>query len=439
MTERRRNSGLATRRQFLTAAAATPALTGAGAALARTPDPASLIAQDLERYIAFGEKRSGGAGDNACGVWMEQALAELGFETQRQTFSAPVFEPEACTLSCNGAVANLWAQPIVVPTPQQGLTAPLVRVDSHGQASHPLSGAIALVDLAHARWSSMFWPGVAAPVRAAFEGGARACVIITNGPTDKIIALNTDGREPLYDAPMALLAPEDAAPFLAAAHGGSSARLMLAGVSARRPAFNLMGRLDRGMGRWLVVSTPRSGWFTCAGERGGGVAAFLHMARWATANAPGHDLLFVCNSGHEYQYLGAEELLREHAPPPEQTAFWLHLGANFAARDWHDSVGGLQPLPGTDSQRYLVVSPSLLPAARANFSGLSGLEAPYSSDDLSAGELSNVLAAGYTQVAGIFGVHRFHHVRDDDARCVSANAVAETSFAFQRLLEQAVR
>ena len=439
MTETSGKAFDTTRRQFLTAAAASPMLTRTSAALAQTPDPATLIAQDLERYIAFGEKRSGSAGDTACGDWMEQSLAELGFETGRQTFSAPHFEPQACTLSCNGAVANLWAQPIVVPTPQEGMTAPLVRVDAHGQASHSLSGAIALIDLAHARWSSMFWPGVADPVRAAFEGGALACVIITNGPTGKMIALNTDGREPLYDAPMALLAPEDAAPFLAAAHDAFPAHLTLTGVSARRPAFNLMGQLNRGAGRWLVVSTPRSGWFTCAGERGGGVAAFLHMARWATANAPDHDLLFVCNSGHEYQYLGAEELLREHAPPPERTAFWLHLGANLAARDWHDSVGGLHPLPGTDSQRYLVVSPALLPAARTCFRGLSGLEAPYSSDDLSAGELSNVLAAGYSKVAGIFGLHRYHHVREDDARCVSADAVVETSFAFQRLLEQAVR
>lgn len=439
MTDPRPSTGFTTRRHFLTAAAAAPVLSQTGAALAQTPDAAALIRQDLERYIGFGEKRSGGDGDNACGDWMEQALAGLGFETRRQTFSAPHFEPQSCTLSCGGAQADVWAQPIVVPTPPEGLTAPLVRVDAQGRASHDLSGAIALIDLAHARWSSMFWPGVADPVRAAFQAGARACVIITNGPTGKVIALNTDGRAPLYDAPMALLAPKDAAPFLAAAHSASSARLTLSGVSARRPAFNLMGRLDRGAGRWLVVSTPRSGWFTCAGERGGGVAAFLHMARWATANAPGHDLLFVCNSGHEYQYLGAEELLREHAPPPEQTAFWLHLGANLAARDWHDSVGGLQPLPGTDSQRYLVVSPDLLPAARASFRHLSGLQAPYSSDDLSAGELSNVLAAGYRRVAGIFGVHRYHHVREDDVRCVSEDAVAETTFAFQHLLEQALR
>ena len=48
-------------------------------------------------------------------------------------------------------------------------------------------------------------------------------------------------------------------------------------------------------------------------------------------------------------------------------------------------------------------------------------------------------AAGYRNVAGVFGVHRYHHVREDDARCVSPDAVAETSFAFQRLLQEALR
>src|SRR5690606_40165850 len=95
------------------------------------------------------------------------------------------------------------------------------------------------------------------------------------------IALNTDGRQPLYEQPMALLAPNDAAPFYAAAHRGEAASLYVTGKGGRRSAFNLVGKLDRGRGRWLVVSTPRSGWFTCAGERGGGMAAWLHIARWA--------------------------------------------------------------------------------------------------------------------------------------------------------------
>src|SRR5690606_10713083 len=158
-------------------------------------------------------------------------------------------------------------------------------------------------------------------------------------------------------------------------------------------AFNIIGRLDRGKGRWITISTPRSGWFGCAGERGGGIAAWLDLARAAPALLPDHDLAFLCNSGHEYENLGAEASLKAVAPKPTETHFWLHLGANVAARDWHEGLFGLAPLSGADSQRYLVASPPLLPAARRLFAGLAGLENPYSSEALSAGELTAIIAA----------------------------------------------
>ncbi|MEZ5892507.1 MAG: hypothetical protein R3C58_05090 [Parvularculaceae bacterium] len=427
----------ATRRRFLTGVAAAPVVSSFAHAAAVTGD-ASRVAEDLQRYISFGVKQSGGAGDKACGAWLEDELKQSGFATSRQYFSAPWFEASQAEIAVDDMRAQLWPQPIVQTTPEQGVTAPLVRVDPNGLASAPLNGAIALVDLPFGRWSSMFWDAVRKPVKAAFDGGAAVIIIITNGPSGKVIALNTDGRHPLYDKPMALMAPDDAAPFLAAAMAGKNARVTLTGKGGRRQAFNLVGRLDRGKGRWLAVSTPRSGWFTCAGERGGGVAAWLHIARWASRVARDYDLVFVCNSGHEYQYLGAEELLKNVAPDPAKTAFWLHLGANVAARDWHDAVNGRRPLPGTDAQRYLVVSRELLEVARAEFAGLAGLEAPYASDDMSAGELTNVIKAGYSPVAGVFGVHRFHHVAEDDERCVNAEAVAATTMAFQRLLERAL-
>ncbi len=342
----------ATRRLFLKASATLPLMATAQAS-AQASRPASedvtgAIARDLQRYVEFGIKQSGSTGDDACGAWLEEELVAAGFRTERQTFSAPWFEAREAHLSCGEVQANVWPQPIVQTTPDGGLLAPLVRVDSHGQSDRSLDGSIALVELAHARWSSMFWPGVAGPVRAAFEAGALACVIITTGPSGKVIALNTDGRSPLYDRPIALLAPDDAAPFLAAAQSGENCRLTITGQGGRRPAFNLVGRHERGHGRWLVVSTPRSGWFTCAGERGGGIAAWLHIARWASRTSLPFDLAFVCNSGHEYQYLGAEELLHSVAPAPQDTAFWLHLGANLAARDWHSGVGSRRALPGTD-------------------------------------------------------------------------------------------
>ncbi len=68
--------------------------------------------------------------------------------------------------------------------------------------------------------------------------------------------------------------------------------------------------------------------------------------------------------------------------------------------------------------------------------GLAGLEAPYASDVLSAGELSEVIAARYGTVVGVFATHRYHHVAGD-ARCVTPRNVVAAAMAFQRFLTQA--
>ncbi|WP_447763984.1 hypothetical protein [Sphingopyxis panaciterrae] len=425
-----------TRRGFLAGAGAMPLTAAAVSVEGRE---AASIADDLARYMGFGSKQSGGAGDAACGHWLASELEAAGFAVEKPVLSVPYFDPARCEIGVGEVCAPLWPQPIVIPTPDAGVSGPLVRVDGTGRADAPLAGAIALVDLPYNRWSSALAKPVREPVDAALAAGAKAVVAITNGPTGKVIALNADGRAPMFAGPVGLLAPTDAAPFLAAAMTHVAATVTLAGKAGRRAAFNVIGRMDRGKGKWIVVSTPRSGWFGCAGERGGGIAAWLDLARRAPAMLPDHDIALLCNSGHEYENLGAEESLKAVAPRPDKTHFWLHLGANLAARDWHEGLFGLSPLPGTDSQRYLVVSPPLLPKARRLFAGLAGLEAPYPSDKLSAGELTAIISAGYPSVAGVFGVHRFHHVAEDDARCIDAAAVTTTVAAFRQLLAAAAK
>ncbi|MDF7775378.1 hypothetical protein P1X14_08980 [Sphingomonas sp. AOB5] len=419
------------RRSFLAGSVVLPALTAA------TLDGGgrdAMVATDLANYIGFGSKQAGGAGDNAGGEWLAAELEKLGFAIQRQSFQTPYFEPTRAELIAGEAKAAVWPQPIVIQTGADGMSGPLVRVDGAGKADGELAGAIALVDLPSGRWSTALAKPIRAPITAAFAGGAKAVVAITNGPTGKIIALNADGRQPMFAGPVALIAPADAQPFLDAARSRASATLHITGKGGHRPAFNFIGRIDRGKKRWLAVSTPRSGWYGCAGERGPGVAAWLWLARWASKAVQDHDLAFVCNTGHEYEYLGASEALKEIAPKPADTRFWLHLGANVAARDWHDISGS--PLPSPDTQRYLSASPSLLPVAREAFAGLAGYEAPYSTDTLTAGELTEIVAAGYKPAAGVFGIHRYHHVAEDDARCVHAPNVIAASAAFQSFVER---
>jgi hypothetical protein len=432
----------ATRRQVLGTgtglALSATALARAGKARAAIPDE-DRVAADLARYTELGVKASGGAGDAAVGDWLAGELATFGFAIKRQSISVPYFVVDVAQVETASARAEVTPQAIVTPTSAAGVTGPVVRVDAATAPvmSDRVRDAIVLADLPYARWSSI--KPVQSFVDALVAAGAKAVLLVTNGPTGKAIALNADGRRSMFTAPVAVLAPNDAAPFFVAAARGGEATLRIIGQSGRRPAFNIVATLDRGRAKWLVVSTPRSGWFTCAGERGPGVAVWLGLARWATTALPDHNLAFICTSGHEYENLGAEQALAQAAPPPRDTALWLHLGANLAARDWHDLTPKWSPLATADPQRYLVTSPALVAHARRIFAGQPGLADPLSSDVAADGELKTVIAAGYPVVAGVYGAHRFHHVREDTSECLLPGATAQALHGFRAFVTLALK
>ena len=107
------------RRVFLGAGALlSPA---AGAPVARATQPGgkgaamttASIETDLLRYVGYGEKRAGGPGDTACGEWLAGELLGLGYEVERQTFSAPFFDAQRADIEMGGARIPLYPQPIV--------------------------------------------------------------------------------------------------------------------------------------------------------------------------------------------------------------------------------------------------------------------------------------------------------------------------------------
>ena len=249
------------------------AAVGAGSARpdASAASDAAFSAAELgaicERYDRFGVKASGGPGDNACGAWLEGSLSTAGFVVERQEYDVPYFEPAIAQLRVGERSAPLTPVAIVKSTGAEGVTGRLVLRGAWSEEAR-CDGAIAIVLLPHRRWSAASSRDVCRPVQAAIADGAAAVVIITSGPTGKGLALNVPVAEALFDCPTAVLAPEQADSFLRAAQRGEAGRLTLHGRGGRRPAFNLIGRTPerRGGGRrrpLLVLSTPRSGWFTC--------------------------------------------------------------------------------------------------------------------------------------------------------------------------------
>lgn len=409
--------------------AVTAAASAAAAAAPQASRTDSAWLQEaLQRFADFGIKASGGAGDIASGAWLEQQLSGFGYRCERQAFDVPYAMVRTATLRVGDRSAGLFPQAIVRPTGPAGITAPLLLSTRPGS----LQGAVAFVVLPSRRWVSMAEPAVNQVLTDVFARGAAAAVVVTNGPTREVIALNVSATRPGFDRPVALLAPKDADPFIAAAAAGQTATLTVDAESGRRPAYNLIGRLHRGAAKTLIITTPRSGWFTCAAERGAGVAVWLSLARWLAASRPRMNVEMIATSGHEYIYLGGEEYLAHHAPKPADTHMWVHIGASAAARDWHELAAGLRPLPTPDAQRVMTATPQVMSTVRNAFRGISGLEAVYPADRTYAGgELVNVIEAGYPQAFGLYGGHRFFHTPGDDMRCVSGELVAPVAAAFR--------
>lgn len=96
----------------------------------------------------------------------------------------------------------------------------------------------------------------------------------------------------------------------------------------QRTAKNIVAKFGRDSSRSsIVITTPMSGWFECAGERGTGVALAITLAEQLSNTCP---VKLVLTSGHELGYLGGFEYTAALANPP---AFVIHLGSSLATFD----------------------------------------------------------------------------------------------------------
>lgn len=366
--------------------------------------------------------QTGSPGDLAVASHLELALTDAAFVTRRQPVAAPLARMNRAEVywlhDGTEHKAKLWPQRPLHFTGHDGVGGPLAIWRPSEMPVSALTfpaGAIVLAVLPYERHSQLTRALPLASLQALAAAGAAAVVLITDGPSGAAIALNCPEDTSRYPpVPVATLGPEAARPLIAHAQAGGAARIVLDGRVIEGASYNLWGRRGPKDGPLVVISTPRTGWTAALAERGPGIAAFHALLRWIPARFPDHDFLFVSTAAHEHDNAGSARFLKEFAPSPDQVRLWLHLGAGFAARDFHE-LGNYRLLPLTtpDPQRFLVASEALAPALRAAFVGEPGLSRVYPASAGASGELSEILAAGYPAVVGLLGAHRFHHVAED--------------------------
>ena len=161
----------------------------------------------------------------------------------------------------------------------------------------------------------------------------RAIVIVTEGAKPGLTPTNARAFAAPYGIPALQVGSDHLAWLEARAAERAAAHVVAHATRTPAEAVNVVATIAgrRPELSSVIVMTPRSGWWQCAAERGGGLVCWLETIRRVAASRPARQVLFVASSGHELGHLGLDAFL-EHRPGIVKAAHaWMHFGANIGA------------------------------------------------------------------------------------------------------------
>jgi hypothetical protein len=283
----------------------------------------------LRHYQELGEHRSGTESDHATAQWLLSELENRGVNGKLQAWPLRVFHLRKSELKTQSDSFDNFPFWYPQATGPHGIQAPLTLLGSGGEDA--MDGTIALIRVPPSQYEFHF--NVAPELQRAADQGARGAVVILNHPMKAVSAQNTNRQWNQQELPLpALIASEaDAEALLTAASNRTEITLVINGQSRLGEAMNILGKVERKSDRWLVISTPVSGWFEVTNERGPGIALWLQLAEWLVDSKLETNVLFAALSGHELSGMGMQALIDSgELPEPDSVGLWLHLGSGIA-------------------------------------------------------------------------------------------------------------
>jgi hypothetical protein len=282
------------------------------------PARSAWLAQVVAEYDAQGWHRTGSATDDRSARWLADLARQTGAAVSVSKWGLSRLVHRRSNLRFGGAAVPgvpLYDSPL---PPSEGL---------QGRLGLPGSGAdITVVE-------STPGPSLDDPLeQVRREPVGRAVVAIMHGATPGLALRNAHSLD-TFGPPVLQVASTCREALLQAASHREHATLVVEARRAPATASNVVATV-RGSsegGGEVVVLTPRSGWWHCAAERGGGIACWLQALKLLAARPERRGVRFVATSGHELGYAGLQAYLAETTLDPRAT--WIHLGANIGAAD----------------------------------------------------------------------------------------------------------
>jgi hypothetical protein len=419
-----------TRREWLSAALVSAASLGrARAQESAGGERARLIRDLVQAYSDQGDHRTGSHVDRASAEWLGDEVRRRGLTPALEPFTLERVDVRSVALVARGR--RIEGLPLFDGgfTAGEGVRGRLGRLE----AGSPIGLTGTVPNGAGA--------GAIGDARRANRHTALVC--LTRGSRAGLSPSNADAFLAPFGPPVLQVSSEHEEFLNGCVRDGDEVQAIAHVSRTRVEAFNVTATVA-GADRTpppLVIMTPRSGWYTCASERGGGIVCWLELMRALQSPAPARDVVFVASSGHELGHLGINAFIERRAGIVPRAVGWMHLGANIGA-----AVGPTpapQPAPATaDLPPAASVAQSPGNTLQASDEELERLlEGALASHGLSiaaraprgrvpGGEAEAVHRGGgrYVSIIGRNGL--FHHPDDRGAAVVDAAAVSAFVDAF---------
>ncbi len=397
----------------------TPSLGAArrlGDSQSASPSDASVrearISRVIAEYDSQGIHRTATETDNASGQWLSAQATQAGGTTMLEPFELDRVDVRAAYLESDGR--RIDGLPLFdgTFTDERGTVGTL----GAPEAGRPLAlvtlnaGAIGTEgqSLAELRRSGRF-AGIVAVTQGAHEG---------------LSPSNAGAFTRPFGSPVLQVSSEERGWLDERVRLQREVRFVAHATRTRARASNVVATIAGSQPSLapLVVMTPRSGWWQCAGERGGGIACWLEIMR-AAAPASRRPMIFVASSGHELGHFGLDAFIERRTGLIKAAAAWIHLGANIGA------AGGAARLQAADDDIEKMANASL---AKAEASVAQ--RAPRGT--VPGGEARNIHVGGGRYVSLLGSSPYFHSPADRWPVAVDVKAVTRFAAAFADLALQ---
>jgi hypothetical protein len=364
------------------------------------------ISRIIREYGQQGFHRTGTAVDQLSGDWLCEEVRRAGLAPTRESFSLSRVD-----LSTNVLIGG--ERPIEgVPlfdgafTDARGVRGRLGLLESDAEIglTETATNAAASGPLGDARRTNRH----------------KAIVAVTRGGTPGLCPSNADSFLKPFGPPVLQVSSDQATWLSGLAQRGVEVQLIAHVTRTAANAVNVTAMINGANPALppLIVMTPRSGWYFCASERGGGIACWLEVMRALRTAEPTRTVLFVASSGHELGHLGINAFVDRRPGVVPKTVGWMHFGANIGA-----ATGPGNVLQASDDEFDAIVSRAM------TVSGLS-VDRRIPRGTIPGGEAEVVHRGGGRYVSIIGRNALFHNSEDRGPQTVSLDAIAKFSTAF---------